>query len=241
MNKESNKYIFIYSIALVVVVAAVLSYAAIKLQPLQDENVRVEKMGAILATINKGNDTEALSADKGGYISAQYKEYITASYAVDRSGDVVPGVDAFGLLDDLAGAYGAGTFPVLEATVDGGREYIIPVTGKGLWGPVWGYIALGADCNTILGASFDHKGETPGLGAEITTTAFGGQFGGKELFNAQGQFVSIDLLKGAGSSAGNAHAVDAISGGTLTSNGVKAMLRDCLRAYVPFFEKQRQQ
>ncbi len=119
--------------------------------------------------------------------------------------------------------------------------YIVPLQGKGLWGPIWGYLALGKDFNTVSGATFGHKGETPGLGAEIAEDAFQQQFTGKSLFDTLGNFTSITVQKGgADKYAGGAeHAVDAISGGTMTSNGVTAMLSDCLEYYRPFFQNMK--
>lgn len=237
MNKQSNSYIIIYATVLVVVVAAMLAFAAIQLQPMQQANIKIEKMGAILSSIGQGMDAAELAKNKTDYVEQEYAKYIVDSYLVDASGEKVEG-DAFATLDNLGEAIAAGTYPVFVAKMDNGKtEYIIPVTGKGLWGPVWGYIALDEDCNTVLGAEFDHAGETPGLGAEISLTPFESQFIGKKLFDENGKFVSIALTKGVGSSAGNEHAVDAVSGGTLTSNGVQAMLKDCLQNYVPFFKK----
>lgn len=238
MNKNSNTYIITYATILVVVVAAVLSFAAIQLKPQQEANVAVEKMGAILGSIGVGKDADTAAEGKDAYIKAQYEKYITSSFCVNASGEKSEG-DAFDALSKLPEVFTLKTaMPVFEADVDGKVLYVVPITGKGLWGPVWGYIALEKDCNTIFGAKFDHKSETPGLGAEISTANFSDQFIGKQLFE-NGKFVSVDLTKGVGSSEGNPSAVDAISGGTLTSNGVKAMLATCLGDYVPFFEKVR--
>lgn len=243
MNKQSNTYIVAYATILVVVVAAVLSFAAIKLQPMQEANVKTEKMGAILSTIGEGSEA-ATAPDKNKYIETEFAKYITRAFFVDSTGNATDASTEQVLesLNDLPSVFTSRTaMPVFEATIgkDGGKqtEYVIPMTGKGLWGAVWGYVALNADCNTVEGAVFDHKGETPGLGAEISGKPFQAQFVGKQIFNKEGEFVSIDLLKGQGASAGNPSAVDAISGGTLTSNGVKAMLKECLNDYVPFFEK----
>ncbi|HJE88110.1 NADH:ubiquinone reductase (Na(+)-transporting) subunit C [Rikenella microfusus] len=243
MNKQSNTYIVAYATILVVVVAAVLSFAAIKLQPMQEANVKTEKMGAILSTIGEGSEA-ATAPDKNKYIETEFAKYITRAFFVDSTGNATDATteQVLASLNDLPSVFASRTaMPVFEATVskDGGKrtEYVIPMTGKGLWGAVWGYVALNADCNTVEGAVFDHKGETPGLGAEISGKPFQAQFVGKQIFNKEGEFVSIDLLKGQGASAGNPSAVDAISGGTLTSNGVKAMLKECLNDYVPFFEK----
>lgn len=117
-------------------------------------------------------------------------------------------------------------------------RYIIPVNGSGLWGPIWGYVALEGDWNTISGVVFDHKGETPGLGAEIVGANFTNQFVGKKLFEGN-EFTGISVLKGAGASAGNDHAVDAISGGTITSRAVETMIRTTLAEYLPYIEKQK--
>ena len=237
MNKNSNTYIISYSVAMVVVVAAVLSFAAIKLKPYQQANVKVEKMGAILSSIGQGKDADA-APNKAAYVEEQYAKYIVASFCVDAAGDKVEGADAFAALDNLKEVFSLKeAMPVFEARLDNGLHlYVVPMTGVGLWGPVWGYIALNDDCNTVYGAVFDHKSETPGLGAEIATPAFSNQFVGKNLFE-DGKFQSIALLKGVGTSKDNPYAVDGISGGTLTSNGVSAMLKNCLGDYVPFFEK----
>jgi len=246
MNKQSNSYIIIYATVLVVLVAAVLAFTAIKLQPLQQANVAIEKMGSILSSIGKGQEAATAPEGKEAYTTAQYEKYIVDSYLVNDQGESAQGSTpekTFAALDDLPAAYASPAneraLPVFESRDhDGTVRYIIPITGKGLWGPVWGYIALDADMNTIYGARFDHAGETPGLGAEIALPVFGDQFIKKTIFEDD-KFVSVALTKGAGSSVGNPHAVDAISGGTLTSNGVGAMIKDCLKEYVPFFNKKR--
>lgn len=241
MNKNSNSYIIIYATILVVAVAAVLSFVAISLQPLQMANVEVEKMGAILTSIGEGKGA-AEAPNKDQYIKEEYKKYIVSSFCVNAEGATVEGADAFKALDDLPEVFELKTaMPIFEAKLDNGLKlYVIPTRGKGLWGPVWAYIALNADCNTIYGASFDHKSETPGLGAEISLPAFGDKFVGKQLFK-DGVFQSIVLTKIQGSSQGNPHSVDGISGGTLTSNGVAEMLKRCLGDYVPFFKKIQEQ
>ena len=111
------------------------------------------------------------------------------------------------------------SLPVFRAEPDDGEKVIIiPVEGKGLWGPIYGYVSLKSDMNTIYGTNFDHKGETPGLGAEINTTAFESQFHGKKLFDND-NFISVQVLKG-GAPENDIHGVDAISGGTITSKGL---------------------
>jgi Na+-transporting NADH:ubiquinone oxidoreductase subunit C len=169
-----------------------------------------------------------------------FDKYITESFVVNVAGDKVPGVEAFSvnLAEEYKKPLKDRQLPVYVANKDGKTYYIFPVYGKGLWGPIWGYVAVEDDLNTIYGVTFDHKGETPGLGAEIATDWFQAQFKGKKLFDDNGNFVSIAIVKG-GAPEGDKHAVDAISGGTITSKGLEAMLRDFLAGYVNFMNKQR--
>ena len=109
--------------------------------------------------------------------------------------------------------------------------------GKGLWGPIWGYVALNEDYNTIYGTVFANEKETPGLGAEISELWFQKEFAGKKLFNEAGDFVSIEVVKG-GTSPDNPHGVDAVSGGTITSKGLQKMLLDSINPYVNYMKKQ---
>lgn len=241
MNKNSNTYIITYATVLVVVVAAILSIAAISLKSRQEANVLIEKQTAILASVGRA-DIPADVKDKDQYVQNAYAQYIKRSFFVDAQGNEKDATasEVLASLSKLPEVFAQKqAMPVFEAQgANGNMLYVIPVTGKGLWGPVWGYLALNSDCNTVEGIVLDHKSETPGLGAEIATKSFQDQFIGKKLFN-ENEFVSINLLKGAGSSAGNPFAVDAVSGGTLTSNGVRDMLKSCLSDYVPFFEKVR--
>jgi Na+-transporting NADH:ubiquinone oxidoreductase subunit C len=232
MKNYSNTYIFIFSIIMVVVVAAILSFAAINLKPIQIKNVEVEKKQNILSSINV-NSTSENAIDK-------YDKYITDSYVVNSQGEIVEDKDAFGIniSDELYKDPEDRFYPVYIASIEGkGEVYILPFRGKGLWGPIWGYLSFQQDFNTIYGAYFDHAKETPGLGAEIANEEFQVQFQGKEIFNEEGELVSIKVVKGA--APGNEHAVDGISGGTITSKGVQDMLDDILKGYKPFIKKMR--
>ncbi len=237
MNKQSNAYIIIYSSILVIVVAAALSFTAIKLRPLQQQNVEMEMMSNILGSVGALGDAKEPAA-----IEAAYKKYITESFLVDSKGNKVDATqqEIFAILGGLKGAYAAPEdsrkLPLFVSNVDGKTNYIVPIIGTGLWGPVWGYMALNDDLNTVAGVVFAHKSETPGLGAEIATPSFQNQYIGKSLFDGT-TFKGIGVTKGAGSSDGNAHAVDAISGGTITARAVGDMVINCLKVYVPFFEK----
>jgi Na+-transporting NADH:ubiquinone oxidoreductase subunit C len=238
MNTQGNTYTFLYAAIMVVVVAAVLSFAAMSLKPMQDKNVEVEKKKNILSTVSIGLDADEQD-NKMKYIEDLYAKYIVDSYIVNTKGEKIKG-DAFtvDMKKELAKPNDERKLPVFVSEKDGNKNVILPLRGKGLWGPVWGYIGLGPDYNTIVGASFDHKSETPGLGAEINTTPFEQQFVGKKLFNEQNEFVSVSIVKG-GAPEGDVHGVDAISGGTITSDGVDAMLEDCLGNYVTYFKQHQ--
>jgi len=127
--------------------------------------------------------------------------------------------------------------PAYIYNTDKGKFYILSVRGSGLWDEIWGCIALEDDLSTIAGVSFDHKGETPGLGAEIKDNpAFPRQFKGKKIYDSKGQYTSVDVVKG-GAEKGDVHAVDGISGATVTADGVDEMLERGLRYYEPFINQ----
>jgi len=129
-------------------------------------------------------------------------------------------------------------FPLYVFNSDKGKSYILSVRGNGLWDEIWGNIALKDDLNTIAGAAFDHKAETPGLGAEIKDNpTFPSRFKGKKIFTEEGTYVSVDVKK-AGGTAGNPYAVDGISGATVTANGVAEMLERGIKYYLPYLNKQ---
>ena len=234
MDRQGNTYTLLYSIILVVVVAALLAVVSLSLQPLQNENKQNEKRQNILSAIHVTSSAETASKD--------FNQYIKEQYVVNSKGEQSEG-DAFDI--DVAGEYAKPAdqrqLPVFVAEVDGAKKYILPVYGAGLWGPIWGYIALNEDKNTVFGAFFDHSGETPGLGAEISTSAHHALYVGKKIFDDSGKFVSVALKKG-GTNPNDpnyAHEVDAITGGTKTSDGVTAMLHDCLENYLPYIDANK--
>lgn len=232
MKQFSNRYIFIFSAVMVIVVATLLSLAATLLQPAQERNLEIEKKKNMLESINvpcTHDNTEEL-----------YDKYIKEGFVIDSRGEPVTGVNAFTVVlkNEQKKPIEQQYLPVFMATPDDSEKVvIIPVEGKGLWGPIYGYVSLKSDLNTIYGVNFDHKGETPGLGAEINTTAFESQFAGKKLFENE-NFVSIQVIKG-GTPKDNIHGVDAISGGTITSKGLQKMLFDCIQKYNGYLLKNR--
>lgn len=238
MNKDSNSATFIFSSGMVVVIAVLLSVAAISLAPYQAKNSRIEKMKNILSSISVNAET--------GEAEQFFNQYITEQIVLNNKGEEVTGkVAAFDIdlkkeLDKIkTGKTDEQLFPLFICNKDGKSFYIIPVLGKGLWGPIWGYISLEEDMNTIYGASFGHKSETPGLGAEIETEKFQQQFIGKKIFDESENFVSVTVIKG-GASPTDLHGVDAISGATVTSKGVTEMFKRTLSNYIPYFKSRRQ-
>ncbi|HKK82863.1 MAG TPA: NADH:ubiquinone reductase (Na(+)-transporting) subunit C [Atribacterota bacterium] len=236
MKSFSNTYIFVFSSIMVVVVAAILSIAAMTLQPLQKKNVEINKKENILTSIN----IESTAKDAEDI----FDKYIVESYVVDHKGDIKEGKDAFevDMKKEMNKPLEDRNLPVFISINDKEeKQYIFPVYGKGLWGPVWGYVSLEDNLSTVYGANFSHQGETPGLGAEISTEDFQNQFIGKEIFNEQGEFVSVSVKKGGTANPQSKYEVDGISGGTITSEGVDEMLNDCLKSYIPYFENIKNQ
>jgi len=233
MKNFSNTYIFIFSTVMVIIVALLLSMAAMQLKPFQDKNIEVEKKQNILTSIRIPSTTKN-AVDL-------YAKYITDSYVINTKGEKQDGVTAFDveLKIELEKPASQRLLPVFVGTLDDQTNaYSLPVRGKGLWGPIWGYVSLKPDMNTIYGVTFDHQGETPGLGAEISLSWFQKPFADKTIFKDSTDFVSIKIVKG-GAPKDNPHAVDAISGGTITSKGLEAMLDSCLIQYKTYFIQNR--
>lgn len=233
MNTNKNSYIIIYSAILVVVVAFLLAFVYSALKPQQDINVALDKKKQILASLNIRDLSDADAA-------AKYTEVVEFDEIIDTNATVINKGEKGGenagfklnsadLKEDKLAVY--------VCNVDGEKKYVIPVYGMGLWGSIWGYIALDADKNTIYGAYFDHQGETAGLGAEIKDSkAWQDLFKGKKIFSADGAAVAIAVKK-ASDVKNPASEVDAVTGATLTSDGVSLMLQECFSKYVTFLKK----
>ncbi|MGC6422422.1 MAG: NADH:ubiquinone reductase (Na(+)-transporting) subunit C [Flavobacteriaceae bacterium] len=235
MNRDSNAYTFLFAAAMVLVVASSLAFTATSLKSRQADNIRKEKMQNILATIGIETDREKAEA--------LYKEYITAELSLTATGGVDPNTNAFKLKlnNEIKKPTLEQRFPLYIAEVESNKYYIIPLRGAGLWDAIWGYIALESDKNTIKGAVFDHKGETAGLGAEITQQWFQDRFKEEKVFDSSGTLVGINVSKtnnDPSDSDKNDHEVDAISGATITGDGVTAMIYERLQHYLPYFSQE---
>ena len=236
MNTNSNIYTVIYTTVLVVIVAAVLAFAASALKQRQQDNMDLAKMKTIMQAACIGQTADG-SADKTADFMKLYNDHITNTFVIDRDGKVLDGVDAFKDVD-LKAQYSnlkknlPVQLPVYECTMDDGRKVnILAMYGAGLWGAIWGYVGVEDDNETVCGAIFDHASETPGLGAKIAEAPFYTQFRGKKLSDA-GKFSSVKVIKGGAN--GSENGVDAISGATMTSKAVSTSLEQWFDAYKAF-------
>ncbi len=233
MNKQSNSYTILYIIVLVLVVGSALALTAMALKPRQQENADADKKRQILAAVH-------VTAEAGD-ITSTFDKYVTSQFVVDENGNRIAD-DAFAInvANESKIAADKRSLPVYVCTLpdNGETKYILPVYGAGLWGPIWGYVALDSDGSTIYGAYFAHQGETPGLGAEIEKPAFSDQFEGKQMFKGD-RYLPVTVVKVGQKPLGDEDYVDAVSGGTITSKGVAAMLNDCLTPYQKFLETLR--
>lgn len=213
MDTNKNLYTIVYATILVIVVAVILALASSLLKERQERNVEIERKQMVLRSVHLAGDANTVD-DKDSYIEQEYAKYITDTSIIENGKKLI----------------------LYICKLDNNKkQYIIPLQGSGLWGPVWGYISLNDDYNTIAGAVFDHKGETPGLGAEITTPAFYNQFTNKQIFDNNGKYVSVQVVKG-GAAPGSKHQVDAISGGTITSDAIEEMIYRNINEYLNFFK-----
>ena len=238
MKVQSNSYTFIYATIIAFVVATGLALVSLALQPLQVKNVEVEKKQNILTSLRVISDKK--NAED------LFEKYITTQFTINSKGEKVEGVDPFNinLREEMKKPADRRNLPAFEAAKNDSMFMVIPVYGKGLWGPIWGYMSFSLEdsvsngmphYSTVYGVMFDHKGETPGLGAEINQTPFQLPFRGKKIFDPQGNFISVKVVKG-GADVGALNEVDAISGGTITSKGLEAMIDSCLVNYQSFFK-----
>ncbi len=230
MDVNKNSFTFGFTTIMVIIVSALLSIAYIKLKPYQDRNIELEKKQNILSSVG-------ITVDRDN-AEAKYSTYIKSEIVLNNKGEEVEG-SAFDvdLGKEIKKDVNTQLLPLFISEVDGATRYIIPLRGKGLWGPIWGFIALEDDLNKVYGAVFDHKKETPGLGAEINTPMFQDPFAGKTIFEGE-VFTPIKVIKG-DPKEGDMHGVDGISGGTITSNGVSDMLSERLSMYLPYFNKMK--
>jgi len=233
MNRDSNKHTYIFSVIMVLLVAFVLSFTSESLKELQNANVKKEKMQNILSSVGIN-----VSRDESELL---YKDYISNELSLKSDGSIDDDVEAFdiNLALEVKKDSDIQRYPLYIANVKNEKFYVIPLRGSGLWAEIWGYIALKDDINTIKGVSFDHKSETAGLGAEITEDWFINSFTDEKIKDSEGNFVGVYLTK-SNNDPGNKdkmdNEVDAISGATITGDGVSDMIIERIQNYIPYFK-----
>ena len=232
MNRDSNKHTYIFAILMVVSVAFVLSFTSESLKDLQNSNVKKEKMQNILSSVGIN-----VSRDESENL---YLDYISEELSLKFDGTIDSDINAFDINLALEVKKDSDTqrFPLYIANVENEKFYVIPLRGAGLWAEIWGYIALREDINTIKGVSFDHKSETAGLGAEITEDWFIDSFTDEKINDSQGNFVGVYLTKSNNDPRNEDkmdNEVDAISGATITGDGVSDMIIERVQNYLPYF------
>lgn len=232
MNKNSNTYQIIYAAVMVLIVGTVLAFIYMALKPKQDANIANDKRKQILSAVH-------ITPASDDAVESTFSKYIVAGYLLDKDGNIIDSAQNVAFDVDMKNNIKASErkLPIFKCKLNGDSiKYIVPVYGAGLWGPIWGYVAVNDNGTDIYGAYFSHEGETPGLGAEIGNPKFQEQFNGKSLY-PDSTFKSISVMKAGQKPTDGSEYVDAISGGTITSRGVQAMLKDCMTPYDAFFKK----
>lgn len=232
LNTNSNTYTVIYASVVVVIVAFLLAFISSALKAPSEANERIDKKKQILASLNIRNMDNS-------QVEKTYAEVVKADLIVNDKGEII----SEGQEKDQAGFtvsrkdMNSESLPVFVCQVDSQTKYVLPLVGKGLWGTIWGYLALNADGKTVYGAYFSHESETAGLGALITEEKFQKEFEGKTVTDDQGNLV-IDVVK-FGQVKDNSTQCDGISGATLTTNGVRDMVREYLGKYQAFLNANK--
>ena len=252
MNTNSNTYTVIYSIVLVVVVAAILAFTSQALKDKQNENVKLETITKVISAATQADPDYVIAEDAD--ILEEYQNLISDAIFVDANGEKagqmnigkedkkaieVASTSDLKKQNDIIKKIEAGNadaaselkLPVYVFNIKGQKVTVIPCYGAGFWGPVWGYLAFAEDGRTFDGAIFDHKSETPGLGAKITETPFYSQFKGRSITD-EGYFGVIK-----GGAKDTEHEVDAISGASITSGAVGTTVRTWVKYYLPYLNK----
>ena len=244
INTEKNSYTILFAIGMVLVVGSLLAFVAMTLKPTITENERLEKQQNILYAMGINNNEGPGSVDfiPTTEVTDVFNKYITRQLVI-QGDDVQEDPEAY-LIDIKKEGDKAKNpsytrkLPLFVGEKDGKTIYVVPMRGKGLWDAIWGYIAL--DKNMVVqGVFFDHKGETPGLGANIKERFFMDDFEGEELLN-NGSFEGIKVAKGNSDPLNKIkddNEVDAIAGSTITGDGVTAMIKKDLRMYLPYFKR----
>ena len=232
MNTNKNSYTLIYTTVMIVVITFLLMFVSSALKERQIANIELDKKRQILSSLQldlRGQDVKAL-----------FDKHIVNGLVINSNAEILnESIEAAFNIDiarEMAKPLNERQLPIFIADVNGQKIYILSLRGAGLWGPLWGYLALDNDRNTIFGVNFSHASETPGLGSQIAERPFQEQFVGKRILNDRREFVSVAVMK-AGQRAEGRQQVDALTGGTITCKGVETMLYNSLNQYDSFFQQ----
>lgn len=237
INKESNSYTIIFSILVIIIIGAILAFLSEFLKLEINNNISLEKKMNLLQSLGVYTNNQS--------IERLYKKYIIKELAIDYKGnEVLYGKKCFdiNLFKEIKLPLSLQKLPLyLAKNLQNEQLYIIPLIGSGLWDVIWGYMVLDNKF-VIRGIFFDHKGETPGLGAEINQNYFQNRFIGETILDINDNFVGVDVIKNNNDPKNNNkkdNQVDAISGATITSLGVSNMIKNRLVLYMPYLNKNK--
>ncbi|SEL05289.1 Na+-transporting NADH:ubiquinone oxidoreductase subunit C [Aquimarina amphilecti] len=245
INTDKNSYTIIFAVAMVVVVGSILAGISSVLKPNITANKITEKQQNILFAMGI-SDTE----DPNEFVPAEKAQELFDKYVGDEQ-YIITGnsakktTDAFNIEvkkenDKVKQDPNYDRkMPLFIGKKDGQEFYVVPMRGNGLWDAIWGYVSLDKEFKTVKGAFFDHKGETPGLGANIKEAYFRDDFIGENILDAAGNYKGITVKKGNGDPKNvrkDDNAVDAMAGATITGDGVTAMVKKGIKMYQPYFE-----
>ncbi len=242
--QRSNTYIILFAVGLTVVLGGALSLTSVGLKPLQDKQVELDTkkkiLGAVMDISNIEDPNEILRI-YGEKVKSLVVDMDGNELTTDQKGNPYVAenvnIQKNSKLDPKDRAY-----PVFMFIENGEVEaYIFPTFGAGLWDWISSYVAFGKDLNTIKGIAFDHKGETPGLGARLTEPGVQGRFVGKKIFDDSDNLLSVTVVKGEGNTGLSDYEVDGLSGATMTTKGVNVMLLHYLECYSAYIEKVKSQ
>lgn len=243
--RQSNLYVILFAIGLTVVFGGALSLTSVGLKPLQDKQVELDTKKKILGAvmdISSIEDPNEILRIYGERVKSMVVDINGNEVTTDQKGNPVI-AEKVNIQKNYKFDPQERIYPVFTFLDESGEieAYIFPTFGAGLWDWISGYVAFGQDLNTVKGVAFDHKGETPGLGARITEPTVQQRYVGKKIYNDQGELVSVSMVKGEGNSNLSQHQVDGMSGATITGKGVNAMLENYLECYSAFIEKTKSQ
>lgn len=247
--RQSNLYIILFTAIMTVIVGGLLSFSSQILAPAQKKSIELDTKSSILSSVM---DREQLKTMKPDEILGLYDQRIQSLVVNINGEEVTTDEDGEPIVAeevDVAKNYKVAPeerlYPIFkfvaEDNTDKIQAYIMPLYGSGLWDKIWGYVALESDLNTVAGTSFDHRAETPGLGARIASAEIQNRYVGKKIYDDNGDLVSVSMVKGENNPGLDEHEVDGMSGATITGRGVNEMLKNYLNYYQAYFNKVKTQ